>query len=62
MAKRALGKGIDALLGGESPAAGTPVPDVPIHDLRPNPEQPRQDFNEASLRELADSIRQKGVL
>jgi ParB family chromosome partitioning protein len=62
MAKRALGKGIDALLGGESNAPASSVQEVAIEDLRPNPEQPRQEFNETSLRELADSIRQKGVL
>lgn len=62
MSKRALGKGIDALLGGEPmpPAGG--LQEVPIDALRPSPEQPRQEFKERSLRELADSIRQKGIL
>jgi ParB family chromosome partitioning protein len=62
MSKRALGKGIDALLGGDRlPPAGA-LQEVPIEELRPNPEQPRQDFSESSLRELADSIGQQGVL
>ncbi len=64
MSKRALGKGIGALLGeqaeGGSPAAG--ATQVPLSALRPNPGQPRKDFADARLQELADSIRQKGVL
>jgi len=63
MAKRALGKGIDALLGGDrlsSPPSG--VQEVSLRDLRPNPEQPRQEFSEGALAELAASIREKGIL
>jgi ParB family chromosome partitioning protein len=62
MSKKALGKGIDALLGGDRQAEASAVADVALSDLRPNPEQPRHDFNEAALRELADSIREKGIL
>ena len=61
MSKKALGKGIDALLGGQQ-ADASPVAEAAIRALRPNPEQPRRDFEESSLRELADSIREKGVL
>ena len=64
MSKRALGKGIGALLGEEekrgSAAAG--AAEVPLSALRPNPSQPRKDFADARLQELADSIREKGVL
>lgn len=35
---------------------------VPVARIRPNPEQPRATFAEEALRELADSIRQRGVL
>jgi ParB family chromosome partitioning protein len=62
VSKKALGKGIDALLGGVPAADSSSVTEVPLVDLRPNPEQPRHEFNEAALRELADSIRHKGVL
>ncbi len=62
MSRKVLGKGIDALLGGEQHAESSSVAEVPLADLRPNPEQPRHDFNEPALRELADSIREKGVL
>ncbi len=62
MSKKALGKGIDALLGGDQHAESSSVAEVSLADLRPNPEQPRRDFKESALRELADSIREKGVL
>jgi ParB family transcriptional regulator, chromosome partitioning protein len=62
MSKKALGKGIDALLGGDRHADASPAAEAAIADLKPNPEQPRREFTESSLRELADSIREKGVL
>ena len=61
MSKRALGKGIDALLGGDRQEESA-VMEIAVADLRPNPEQPRRGFKESTLRELADSIREKGVL
>jgi ParB family chromosome partitioning protein len=69
--RRGLGRGLSALLGeaDEAGAAqnGAPVPtaggrEIPIELLRRNPEQPRRSFPEAELQELADSIREKGVL
>ena len=62
MSKKALGKGIDALLGGDLQSENASVAEVPLADLRPNPEQPRREFKESTLRELADSIKEKGVL
>lgn len=38
------------------------VLDLPVEALRPNPNQPRIDFDEASLRSLSDSIRRYGIL
>ena len=35
---------------------------IPLARLRPNPQQPRRRFDEAALRELADSIRAYGIL
>jgi ParB family chromosome partitioning protein len=64
--KRAgLGKGLDALLRPEeefvSPApAGESA--IPLDRLRPNPEQPRKRFGEDELKELADSIREHGII
>lgn len=51
----------------EHPADPNHFPDgmflqVPVQEVLPNPEQPRRYFDEESLEELADSIRQKGVL
>ena len=65
MAKRRLGKGIDALLQGhdlEQTASSSQVVSVAIDDLVASPHQPRKQFSQAALQELADSIRQKGVI
>ncbi len=65
MSKKALGKGIGALLGDlEDAGAGdsSGVVQVPVESLKPNIYQPREEFPESTLDELADSIREKGVL
>jgi ParB family chromosome partitioning protein len=69
MSKRALGKGIGALIGesdeGRRQAAGAAAGgaiEVPLASLKPNPRQPRRSFRDETLRELADSIRSRGVL
>ena len=62
MKRSALGKGIAALIP-EAPAARQPgVVDVPVTEIRPNPLQPRRRFTPEGLAELADSIRQHGLL
>ena len=48
--------------GGESPVPGIGERYVPIEKLRANPMQPRKNFNEEELAELADSIRQQGII
>ena len=64
MAKRALGKGIGALIGETEDARqkNASTVEVPISSLKPNPSQPRHSFRDASLAELAESIRRRGVL
>ncbi len=64
MAKRALGKGIGALIGETEDARlkNASTVEVPIASLKPNPSQPRRSFRDASLAELAESIRRRGVL
>jgi ParB family transcriptional regulator, chromosome partitioning protein len=64
MAKRALGKGIGALIGETEDARqkNASTVEVPIASLKPNPSQPRRTFRDASLAELAESIRRRGVL
>lgn len=60
---RRLGKGLEALLGTTrvpEPEAG--VRQVSLDDITPNRFQPRSDFSEDRLRELADSIRVHGVV
>jgi len=61
MARRGLGKGLSALLS-QGELEGNLVQEIPIAQIHPNPYQPRRVFDEDSLRELADSIRQVGVL
>ncbi len=64
--ERGLGRGLDALFGGPGePAAlkdGSDKHVLPVNRISPNPEQPRKAFDEAALNELAESIRQEGVL
>ena len=58
MSKRALGRGIDALLKDDEGE----MREVSLNQLVPGRHQPREDFSEEQLRELADSIKQKGIL
>ncbi|WP_303722371.1 ParB/RepB/Spo0J family partition protein [Malonomonas rubra] len=63
MAKRpALGKGIGALLNSATQEGNRKYFLCPIEELRPHSDQPRKSFNDSSLQELADSIREKGVI
>jgi len=60
---KGLGRGLDALLGGEPPAAPPGAPQtLPLARLRPGKYQPRTRMNPESLAELADSIRAQGVM
>ena len=64
--RKALGRGLRALIP-DVPAAEAPVPggsprEIDLDLLRPNPDQPRQTIDEASLDELAQSIRAHGVI
>jgi len=61
--RRALGKGIEALIPQKQGAEHKEeVLYVSAEQIRPNPFQPREDFDEASIKELAQSIREKGVI
>ncbi|MDO7906168.1 ParB/RepB/Spo0J family partition protein [Paenibacillus sp. JX-17] len=61
MSKR-LGKGLDALIPSLTIQDDDKVVEVPLAQLRANPYQPRKTFDEESIRELAESIRQHGVI
>jgi ParB family chromosome partitioning protein len=64
VAKRGLGRGIDALMGNDSVAGGSDneIRIASVEEVFPNPDQPRKHFSEESLQELADSVREKGVI
>lgn len=58
--KSGLGRGLDALIPVDRPDEGFTA--IPIDQIVPNPQQPRQRFDEAALDALAASIREVGVL
>ena len=73
--RRGLGRGLDALLGGETLAAATEqgaqdagrqdgggILSLPIGDIRPGKFQPRRNFDDDALQELTASIEEKGIL
>ena len=61
---RGLGKGLGALLGDfeEVSSEKSPYQLLPIYKIEPNPDQPRQDFDEEELQSLSDSIAVHGIL
>lgn len=61
MAKGGLGKGINALFNQVDLSEET-VEEIKISELRPNPYQPRKQFDDESLAELKESIIQHGIL
>ncbi|MBT5312168.1 MAG: ParB/RepB/Spo0J family partition protein [Verrucomicrobia bacterium] len=73
MAKTGLGRGLSSLLGARPPAdkqtkaGNSPAPsdtpnEVPIGEILPGAMQPRNGFDDASLNELAESIRENGIM
>ena len=71
--KRALGRGLEELFNTETldldtiektiyeSATNEEIVEIPLSELRANPYQPRKNFDDESLRELADSIKEHGV-
>jgi ParB family chromosome partitioning protein len=59
---KGLGRGLDALLGGESTSTAASTGVLPLDQLRPGKYQPRTRMNPESLRELAESIKAQGVM
>ena len=61
---KGLGKGLGALLGDfdQEVSANTPYHLLPIYKVEPNRSQPRQDFDEEELQNLADSIAEHGII
>ena len=60
-AKGGLGKGLEALFV-DNNTSDIPTTSLKLTEIEPNKEQPRKDFDDAALAELADSIREHGVL
>jgi len=63
--KKVLGRGLGALIA-DAPSASSGVQSryrlMPAAEISPNASQPRKHFDEAALRELADSIKEKGII
>ena len=62
--QKGLGRGLGALLGDfeEVPQENGPYKLLPIYKVEPNADQPRRDFDEVELQQLADSISVHGVI
>ncbi len=62
MERKALGKGIGALIPEREINAKNEIIYVQTEQIRPNPFQPREEFNQEHISELAQSIKEKGVI
>ncbi|MBR5001923.1 MAG: ParB/RepB/Spo0J family partition protein [Bacteroidaceae bacterium] len=62
--RNALGRGLDALIDmGEIETSGTSsINEIELSRIQPNPDQPRREFDDESLEELAASIREIGIV
>jgi len=72
--RRALGKGLEQLFSNEvidfdnfekkivNETKDSDIVEIPLTEIRSNPYQPRKEFDEQSLREFADSIKEHGVI
>ncbi len=60
---KGLGRGLDVLLGGMGVGGDQQeVVRIGLDSIRPNPRQPRQEFDQQALEDLAGSIKEQGVL
>ena len=72
--RKALGKGLEQLFSNEvinfenfekdvvKSASKNDIAEIKISDIRSNPYQPRKTFDETTLQELADSIKEHGII
>lgn len=60
----ALGRGLDALISTESvrPQGSSTINEIPLDQIEANPNQPRREFDEDALQELANSINEIGII
>ncbi|WP_232698017.1 ParB/RepB/Spo0J family partition protein [Brevibacillus daliensis] len=61
MSKR-LGKGLGALITSNLIEENEQIADILVQDIRPNPYQPRKEFDETALKELSESIKSHGII
>ena len=60
---RGLGRGLGALIGEQDAMRPREaVVEISVEEVRPNPYQPRQSMDDTALHELAESIREHGVI
>ena len=59
-----LGRGLDALISTDEvlPPGGSTINEIPLNEIEANPNQPRREFDEGSLQELSNSIREIGIV
>ena len=64
MKRNALGRGLDSLISMDDiqTEGSSAINEIPIDQITPNPDQPRQVFDENALEELATSIRELGII
>ena len=62
--RNALGRGLDTLISMDDvPARGSSaINDISLDHISPNPDQPRSNFDEEALDELAYSIKELGII
>lgn len=60
----ALGRGLDALISTEEvkTQGSSSIHEIPIEQIKANPNQPRREFDQIALQELADSIAEIGII
>ncbi|GED55371.1 ParB/RepB/Spo0J family partition protein [Brevibacillus borstelensis] len=59
---RGLGKGLNALITSNMIEEEEHVLEIPVADIRPNPYQPRKEFESSAIEELAQSIKEHGII
>lgn len=62
MSKKGLGRGIEALIPADPQSLDTPIVELDPTEIKPDPLQPRQVFDEAKIDELAASLKEHGVI
>ena len=62
MSSNRLGKGLEALIRPREETSSSGAFKININIISPNPNQPRQNFDEDALQELVASIKEKGIL